>query len=95
MTKQELLNEIKTALGNVPSQLDGTITLYMNETIDYMLSAGVPSELLADNNIDPKCVGCIIRGVADLWNYGNGDTKLSEYFCQRVIQLAFEAVNNE
>jgi len=91
MTKDELLKEIKTALGNIPSHLDGTITLYMDEAINYMLSAGVPEELLDEDDINNKCVGCIIRGVADLWNYGNGDTKLSEYFQQRVLQLVFEA----
>ena len=95
MTKQEVLQEIKTALGNIPSHLDKTIELYMNETINYMLSAGVPSRLLEDKNIDTKCLGCIIRGVADLWNYGNGDTKLSEYFQQRVLQLTFEVFKDE
>lgn len=95
MTKQDVLEQVKTALGNIPSHLDKTIELYMNEAINYMLSAGVPGELLAEKNIDPKCVGCIIRGVADLWNYGNGDTKLSDYFQQRVLQLTFEVYHNE
>lgn len=95
MTKLEVLEQIKTALGNVPTHLDGTLTLYMDDAINYMLSAGVPAKLLAEDNIDPKCVGCIIRGVADLWNYGNGDTKLSDYFQQRVLQLTFEVYKNE
>ena len=87
MTKQEVLQEIKSALGNIPSYQDKTITPYMNDVIEYMKSAGVPKHLLDDKNIDPKCVGCIIRGVADTWNYGNGDTQLSEYFKSRVFQL--------
>lgn len=94
MTKSEVLEQIKTALGNIPSQLDKTIELYMEETINYMLSAGVPEELFIKDKIDPICVGCIIRGVADLWNYGNGDTQLSEYFKSRVFQLTCKGVKN-
>lgn len=87
MTKQELLEKVKVGLGNVPSHLDETINLYIEEVINYMLSAGVSETLLSEDNINEKCTGAIIRGVSDLWNYGNGDTKLSEYFYQRVDQL--------
>lgn len=87
MTKQELLEKVKVGLGNVPSHLDETINLYIEEVINYMLSAGVSETLLKEDNISEKCTGAIIRGVSDLWNYGNGDTKLSEYFYQRVDQL--------
>ena len=87
MTKQELLEKVKIGLGNVPSHLDETINLYIEEVIAYMLSAGVSETLLNEDNINEKCTGAIIRGVSDLWNYGNGDTKLSEYFYQRVDQL--------
>lgn len=92
MTKQELLKKVKVGLGNVPSHLDETINLYIEEVIAYMLSAGVSKSLL-DTEIDERCTGVIIRGVSDLWNYGNGDTKLSEYFYQRVDQL--RGVTNE
>lgn len=89
MTKIDLLTNVKTALGNIPSHLDETINLYIDEVINYMISAGVPTTLIdiEKDDINKKCVGCIIRGVADLWNYGNGDTKLSEYFYQRCDQL--------
>lgn len=89
MTQSELLNKVKVALGNIPSHLDETINLYIDEVLQYMLSAGVSTELinLEEDEIDIKCIGCVIRGVADLWNYGNGDTKLSEYFYQRCDQL--------
>lgn len=89
MTKAELLSRVKMALGNIPSHLDETINLYVDDVIGYMLSAGVSPDLLNDkeNSYSEKCTGCIIRGVADLWNYGNGDTKLSEYFYQRCDQL--------
>lgn len=95
MTKNELLVKVKIALGNIPSHLDETINLYIDETIQYMKSAGVPIKLLAEDNIDDKCLGCITRGVADLWNYGNSDTKLSEYFYQRCDQLRHEVLADE
>ena len=89
MKRIELLEKVKIALGNVPSNLDETINLYIDEVIEYLLSAGVSTNLIDLENdfIDTKCKGCIIRGVADLWNYGNADTKLSEYFYQRADQL--------
>ena len=92
MRKIELLDKIKVALGNIPSHLDETITLYIDEVIEYLISAGVSEKMInLDNDfIDEKCKGCITRGVADLWNYGNGDTKLSEYFYQRADHLRGE-----
>lgn len=94
MTKNDLLKKVKVGLGNIPSHLDETITLYVDEVIHYLLSAGVSTELLnlKEDVIDERCVGVIIRGVSDLWNYGNGDTKLSDYFYQRADQL--RSVNN-
>lgn len=89
MTKIELLERVKVGLGNVPTELNDTIELYIDEVIEYLISGGVSVELLDVENdfIHNKCVGCIIRGVSDLWNYGNSDTKLSEYFYQRADQL--------
>lgn len=89
MTKQELLNKVKIGLGNIPSHLDETINLYIDEVINYLISAGVSAALIDSekNYIDERCIGVIIRGVSDLWNYGNGDTKLSDYFYQRADQL--------
>ena len=79
----DLLLKVKTALGVTGTALDSQLELYIDEVKQYLLSAGViPSVVESD-----KSVGVIIRGVADLWNYGNGDTKLSEYFYQRVEQL--------
>lgn len=95
MTKEQIMNEVKIALGNIPSHLDNTIQSYIDEVIQYLLSAGVNPKLLETDNIDERCKGCIIRGVADLWNYGNSDTKLSEYFYQRADQLRLlEVVEN-
>ena len=41
-----------------------------------------------ENNITP---GIVTRGVSDLWNYGAGEGKFSEYFLQRATQLAYKA----
>jgi Na+-transporting NADH:ubiquinone oxidoreductase subunit C len=53
-----------------------------------MVSAGVP-QAVADSSAS---VGCILRGVADLWNYGSGSVGFSEYFKMRVTQLAMTKV---
>ena len=83
ITEAELLAKIKQSL-NVGSQhFDMTLKLYIDEVKSYLTSAGVRADVLGST----LAVGCIARGVADLWNYGNGDTKLSEYFYQRAEQL--------
>lgn len=78
-----MLESIKTALGITGSYLDGTIRIYIDEVNHYLVDAGMPSEKV---NTD-ETIGIVARGVADLWNYGAGDGKLSTYFMQRAIQL--------
>ena len=78
-----MLESIKTALGITGSYLDGTIWIYIDEVNHYLVDAGMPSEKV---NTD-ETIGIVARGVADLWNYGAGDGKLSTYFMQRAIQL--------
>ena len=86
MTDAELLKMVKTGMFGSDSGTwrDAQLTVYINEVKQYMLGAGVPSEAV---NSDAS-VGCILIGVNDLWNYSGGAVKLSEYFKQRVIQLA-------
>lgn len=83
ITDAELLSKIKNTLNITGENFDDTLTLYIEEVKGYMSSAGVNAKILGST----LAVGCISRGVADLWNYGNGDTKLSEYFYQRAAQL--------
>ena len=79
----DLLLKVKTALGVTGTALDSQLELYIDEVKQYLLSAGViPSVVESD-----KSVGVIIRGVADLWNCGSGETRLSGYFYQRAEQL--------
>lgn len=90
----DTLNKVKSALGITGDYQDGTLTVYIDEVKAYMVSAGVSEEVI---NSD-VAAGVIARGVTDLWNYNGGAGKLSEYFYQRVSQLAYttkEAGANE
>lgn len=79
----DLLKKVKDGLNVSGEHFDTTLQLYIDEVKAYLASAGVRADVLSST----LAVGCISRGVADLWNYGNGDTKLSEYFYQRAEQL--------
>ena len=79
----DLLKSVKDSLNISGTQFDTTLQTYIDEVKEYLKSAGVLAAVV-DSTL---AVGCISRGVADLWNYGNGDTKFSEYFYQRAIQL--------
>lgn len=83
MTDAELLIKVKNGLGVTGSFQDDTLSVYIDDVKAFMRSAGVAESVL---NSDAS-VGCIMRGVADLWNYGNGNATLSDYFRMRLIQL--------
>lgn len=91
MEDNELLDAIKTRLGITGTYHDGLLLAYAEDVKAYMLSGGVKPRILED----VASVGCIARGVADLWNYGAGDGKFSEVFYQRVIQLALPSAGIE
>jgi hypothetical protein len=76
------LANVKTALGITGTYQDATLTLYLNEVVDFLKNAGVAEANITD--------GIAARGVADLWNYGAGEGKLSEYFMQRATQLSYK-----
>lgn len=84
MTKAEILAKVKKGLGITTSYQDDTLTVYIDDVIAFISSAGVSAEIATSE----AAVGCILRGVTDLWNYNGGDAKFSEYFKQRVIQLS-------
>lgn len=75
------LAQIKNALGITGTYQDDTLTVYMNEVVDFLTDSGV-----AEANIT---AGIVARGVSDLWDYGSGTGKLSTYFMQRAAQLAY------
>ena len=91
MEDNELLEAIKTRLGITGTYHDGLLMAYAEDVKAYMVSGGVKNRIVND----VASVGCIARGVADLWNYGAGDGKFSEVFYQRVIQLAMPSAGIE
>ena len=86
MTNAELLTKIKSGLGITGTYQDDTLQVYINEVKSFMESAGVNKSVIESE----AAVGCIIRGVADMWNYGSGSANLSPYFVQRLIQLSIK-----
>lgn len=87
MTDAEILAKIKTGLGITTDFQDDLLQIYIDDVKAFMQDAGVPANVVTS----AAAVGCILRGVADLWNYSSGGAKLSEYFKQRVTQLAIQA----
>lgn len=83
MTDAELLTKIKNGLGITGTFQDDTLTVYVDEVKEFMKSAGVDETVIESD----ASVGCIMRGVADLWNYGSGNATLSNYFRMRMLQL--------
>lgn len=84
MTDAELLTKVKAALGITGDFQNETLQVYINDVRGFMSDAGVSADVLESS----ASVGCIVRGVADLWNYGSGNGRLSPYFTQRMLQLA-------
>lgn len=82
MADSSMLEKVKNALGIVGEYQDETLNVYIEEVKSFLVDAGV-----AESNITS---GIVARGVADLWNYGSGDGKLSSYFMQRATQLAYK-----
>lgn len=78
------LEQVKSALGITGNYNDTAIQIYIDEVKEFLRGAGVD-----ESNIT---VGILARGVSDLWNYGSGNGKLSDYFIQRATQLSYKAV---
>ena len=77
------LADVKSALGITGDYQDTTLQIYFDEVVDFLQDAGVKQSNMTK--------GIIARGVADLWNYGAGEGKLSTYFMQRATQLAYKS----
>lgn len=76
------LEDIKDALGITGTYQDNTLQVYFDEVIDFLVDAGVKKSNITS--------GLVARGVADLWNYGSGEGKLSAYFIERATQLSYK-----
>lgn len=79
-----MLSTVKNALNITGTYQDNALQAYIDEVNEYMIAAGVNKSLINTK----VTAGTVTRGVADLWNYGAGEGKLSSYFYERVIQLA-------
>ena len=82
MAEETMLTKVKKALGIEGNYQDSTLQEYIDEVTTYLQDAGVKSANITS--------GLVARGVADLWNYGAADGKLSEYFMQRATQLSYK-----
>ena len=82
MASVSMLASVKSALGIAGTYQDATLTVYIDEVVDYLKNAGIP-----EPNITP---GIVSRGVSDLWNYGEKGGELSTYFLQRAAQLSYK-----
>ena len=82
MSDTDMLEKVKNALGITGTYQDDTLGDYIDEVIDFLVESGVKRSNITS--------GIVSRGVADLWNYGEGDGKLSSYFIQRATQLAYK-----
>lgn len=83
-----MLEEVKALLGITGAFQDATIQGYIDEVKGFLTDSGVSPSIVNSEN----SAGIIARGVADLWNYGNGEGRLSEYFIQRAVQLRYKNV---
>ena len=78
----EYLTAVKAALNITGEDQDAARLQWIEEALEFVKDAGVKPENITK--------GLIARGVSDLWNYGAGDGRLSEYFCWRVTQLSYK-----
>ena len=77
------LTAVKAALNIGGTYQDAALSQWIAEVKAFLAGAGVAPEKMTP--------GLISRGVADLWNYGASEGKLSEYFMQRAIQAALHS----
>lgn len=76
-----MLPKVKNALGIQGDYQDATLVEYIDEVVGFLAGAGIAESRMT--------AGIISRGVSDLWNYGAGNGKLSDYFMQRAAQLSY------
>lgn len=82
MTVESYLADVKSALGIQGTYQDSTLKVYIEEVVTFLTDAGVDSNKITS--------GIVARGVSDLWDYGTGTGKLSDYFMQRATQLSYK-----
>lgn len=84
MDAMQMLPGVKTRLQITHDYHDGVLLGLIEDVMNYMLSAGVKPRVITGSS----SIGCIARGVADIWNHGSGEGEFSKYFHERLIQLS-------
>lgn len=89
MADATLIEKVKIAMGISGDEVNDTLSLYIDEILDYMTNAGVSEEMAVAS------VGVVARGVSDLWDNDGGNVKFSPFFHERVSQLALKSIYKE
>lgn len=82
-----LLDEVKNRMLISGSFHDNILVSYIEDVKQYLICAGVDKTIVNSR----KAIGCISRGVNDLFN----NNEFSDFFRQRAIQLTFEESTDE
>lgn len=82
MDEEQILKSVKNTLGISGDYQDDTLKEHIKEVTGFLLDAGVKETVITP--------GIIARGVSDLWYYGPGEARFSQYFLQRATQLAYK-----
>lgn len=85
MADAAILTAVKAALGVTGTFTDNTISVYIDDVVDFMSGAGVSAALITASP------GVIARGVSDLWDNDGGNVKFSPAFHERVAQLVLRS----
>lgn len=83
MTEKDLTNRVIQILG-LTEYHEKIIDGFVSDGIDYLKSAGVPDSVI----FSKRSVGVLVQYVNDVWNLTQGQSKLSPFFKERVIQLS-------
>ena len=83
ITDNELLELIKSDNNLFGNQQDASLLIKIATIKGYLRGGGVSNAVINST----LAIGCISRGVMDIWNYGNGDTKLSPFYYELADQL--------
>lgn len=67
------------------AEIDATLSGFIEDVMDYMSGAGVSDDMIASH------VGCIARGVDDMYCNNSGVTDFSPAFKNMVAQLAYRS----
>lgn len=83
MSEEQLLLEIKSALGITGEYQDPTLKVHIQIVKNDMLESGVLEEVVNSE----KALGAFVMGVRDLWTNESGKAQFSPFYIQQVVKL--------